>query len=429
MPVLNVQLLLTGNELMSGDIIDTNSVMIAQALKNLGIEVHRKVTVADNLDALVNEIKAISKQADILIINGGLGPTVDDMTAQALALAANKPIARHPEAMAHLTHWCEKRGYNLSEPNKKQANLPQGSQIIANSIGSAVGFSLILNQCEIYCTPGVPPELKLMLKQEILPLLASKIPENLKTKVICMQVFGIGESTMQKLINEQLPNWPKEIELGFRAAMPLIEVKLTSRSAAASALAYQWQNNLKALLGEHIIGEKSATLPQLVLDLLTAKQQKITLAESCTGGLIASQLTQVAGASKSFEAGFVTYSNRMKNQLLAVPDDILTHYGAVSEQTVIAMAKGAIKISNADYVIAVSGIAGPDGGSPEKPVGMVWIAWGTLKKLQTACLYLPGNRFYFQQYVAAASLDLTRRALLGAFEQPFYLKERQYREK
>jgi len=429
MSALNVQLLLTGNELMSGDVIDSNSAMIAQHLKDIGIEVNRKVTVADDLTSLVDEIKALSVQADILILNGGLGPTVDDMTAQALALAANKPIKRHPIAMAHLENWCKKRHYELSEPNKKQADLPQDCEIIPNSTGSAVGFKLIVNNCEIYCTPGVPPELKLMLKEEIIPQLTDKIPSELKTQVSRMQVFGLGESTIQKMINEAYSQWPTEIELGFRAAMPLIEVKLTSRSAQANELSLDWQNKIKKLLGDHVIGDNNAKINKTVIELLDKKQQSITLAESCTGGLIASQLTQVSGASKVFEAGFVTYSNKMKTALLGVDEAILVKHGAVSEQTVTAMAKGALLKSQANYAIAVSGVAGPEGGTPEKPVGMVWIAWGKMGNINSCCLFLPGHRAYFQHYVATISLDLIRRMLISSKEAANYLKERQFIDK
>ena len=426
MSTLNVQLLLTGNELMSGDVIDSNSAMIAQNLKNIGIEVNRKVTVSDNLTALIKEIKELSEQADILILNGGLGPTVDDMTAQALALAADKPIQRHPKAMAHLEAWCKKRHYELSEPNKKQADLPQDCEIIPNSTGSAVGFKLMLNDCEIYCTPGVPPELKLMLKEEIIPQLTNKIPQELKMQVSRIQVFGLGESTIQKMINEAYPQWPTSIELGFRAAMPLIEVKLTSRSTQASELAQHWQNNIKQLLGDHVIGENNAKINKTVIDLLLEKHQTITLAESCTGGLIASKITEIKGASKVFEAGFVTYSNKMKTQVLGVSADILAKHGAVSKQTVIAMAKGALTKSQADYVVAVSGVAGPDGGTAEKPVGMVWIAWGDNEHINTCCLYLPGHRVYFQHYVTTISLDLIRRVLISSQQPANYLKERKF---
>lgn len=423
----HVQLLMTGNELMSGDVIDSNSAMIAQALKDKGIELIRKVTVADNLPHLVEEIQTISKQAKVLIINGGLGPTVDDLTAQALAMAANIPLTMHPEALGHLEVWCKQRGVVLNEPNKKQALLPQNCQIIANSVGSAVGFELQLNGCKIYCTPGVPSELKVMLEQVLIEKLSMKLALKNKTDITRLQVFGLGESSLQQLIDEHLPDWPAEIELGFRATRPQIEIKLTSRSDNAATLKRQWLAKLHLLLGDHIIGENDSNLPECVLSLLTQKHATITIAESCTGGLIASQLTQISGSSQAFEAGFVTYSNRIKSKLLSVDPAIIDKHGAVSKATVIAMAQGALTVSEADYVIAVSGIAGPDGGSIEKPVGMVWLGWGDADNIQTTCLYLPGNRHYVQHYAAAAGLDLIRRVLLNSDDEPYYLQERKFR--
>ncbi len=426
MTIPQVQLLLTGNELMSGDVIDTNSAMIAQQFNQIGIEIQRRVTIADNLEKLINEIKSLSLQCDILIINGGLGPTVDDMTAQALAIAANKKIVRNPQAMQHLHAWCKQRNYHLSDENKKQADLPEGCELIANPIGSAVGFKLTLNHCDIFCTPGVPSELKQMLKNEICPQLAQRIPPHLHTKITKLQVFGLGESSIQRLINEQLPNWPQEIELGFRAAIPMIEIKLTSRSRLAEQQVSLWINKLQQLLGDHIIGRDNSKLNQVVVDLLMKKNRKLTCAESCTGGLIASKITQISGASQVFEAGFVTYSNTMKSKLLAVNPNTLAQYGAVSEQTVVAMAIGALQVSQADYAIAVSGVAGPTGGSKDKPVGMVWIAWGSKQNIQTSCLFIPNNRNYFQHFVTYASLDLIRRLLINSTEVPAYIKERQF---
>ena len=427
MSTINVQLLLTGNELMSGDIIDSNSAMIAQQLKNLGIELKRKVTVSDDLTLLVEEIIHLSHQADVLIINGGLGPTVDDLTAQALALSANLPLAQHTTAYNHLQEWCKKRNVELTEQNLKQAILPQGANIVANSIGSAVGFSLILNNCEVICTPGVPVELKMMLNEEIVPYLSKKIPEHLKTHVTRMQTFGIGESALQKLIDESFANWPAEIELGFRAASPILEIKLTTRTLTALQLKQQYCEKIQQLLGDHIfnlIDEIPISLAQCVVNLLHSKQSKVTLAESCTGGLIASNLTKVPGASQVFEAGFVTYSNSMKTKILAVSPETLQQYGAVSENCVLAMAKGAIQQSSAEYALAISGIAGPDGGTIEKPVGTVCIAWGSINNLQVVSLLIPGNRVFFQNTLAAISLDLIRRLLIGSVEEPRYIKER-----
>jgi len=424
----NVQLLLTGNELMTGDIVDSNSAMIAEQLKELGLQILRKVTIADNLPLLVNEINHLAKQADILIINGGLGPTIDDLTAQALAKACNVVLTQHKGALAHITAWCTQRGAELNKPNLKQTILPKGCSIIPNKKGSAVGFKVNHLGCDIYCTPGVPHELKTMLIEQIKPDIAKSLPNDLITDVTRLQVFGLGESTLQKMIDEKLPDWPNNIELGFRSGMPLLEIKLTTNSQFAYQQKELWLPKLLKVLGDHFIAKvdgKPLTLTKHVLLALTKKKLKITTAESCTGGLIASLLTQEPGASSNFEAGFVTYSNTIKMKLLKVPADTLNKHGAVSKNTVIAMAEGALIESSADIAIAVSGIAGPEGGSEEKPVGTVWIAWGKKGHLKSICLLIPLPRAYFQKYVANISLDLIRRELIGSQEVPQYIIERE----
>ncbi len=422
-----VQLLLTGNELMSGDIVDSNSAMIAQQLKDIGLELKRKVTVSDDLPLLVDEIQHISQQCDILIINGGLGPTIDDMTAEALAKAAKVTLTKHTDALEHLTAWCHYRKAELNQQNLKQTILPAGCNIVANRIGSAVGFSLTLNNCLVICTPGVPPELKIMMNEQIIPSLLDKVPNNIKTHVTRLQVFGIGESSIQKLIDEKMPDWPAEIELGFRASLPLMEVKLTTREASAKQLKKIWINKLKDLLGDHlfnIVQNKPITLSEYVVKMLQEKSLKITTAESCTGGLIASELTKVAGASAVFEAGFVTYSNKIKEKLINVSSTTLQEAGAVSEACVIEMANGALTQASADIAIAVSGIAGPDGGSADKPVGTVWIAWGSKNNLHSVGLQISGNRQYFQKSVATICIDLIRRYLINSIETPRYIADR-----
>ena len=425
----NVQLLLTGNELMTGDIVDSNSAIIALQFKELGLDISRKVTVADNLTMLVNEINSLAEQADILIINGGLGPTIDDLTAQALAKATQVSLAEHDEALAHLTAWCKKRGAKLNAPNLKQALLPKGCTIIPNKNGSAVGFKVTHLNCDIYCTPGVPRELKTMLSEQITVDIAKSLTKTLIMDVVRLQIFGLGESMLQRIIDEQLPDWPKSIELGFRAGMPLLEVKLTTTCQEGHNMKSVWQAKLIKVLGNHLIAEIKNTplsLSKHILVKLADKNLKITTAESCTGGMIASLLTKEAGASSSFEAGFVTYSNEMKTKMLGVSEKSLNLHGAVSEKVVIEMAKGAIEESSADFAIAVSGIAGPDGGTIEKPVGTVWIAWGHKSNIKTVCLLIPLTRSYFQKYVANIALDLIRRELIGSTETPHYIIERKF---
>jgi nicotinamide-nucleotide amidase len=423
MTIANVHLLLTGNELMTGDIVDSNSAMIAQQCKAIGIKISRKVTLADDLDLLAKEIEHLTKDADVLIINGGLGPTTDDLTAQALALATQRSLKQHPMALAHLKTWCEQRNAHLGKANLKQALLPENCNIIANRIGSAVGFSLTLNDCQIFCTPGVPSELNIMLDEVIIPELASQSNFTAEMDITRLQLFGIGESTLQSMLVKNFPNWPKEVEVGFRASSPLIELKLTVEKNEHLSIKIDLIQKIKTLLNDHIIEEikdKPYSLAELVLQLCQQKNLKITTAESCTGGLIASEITKISGSSSSFEAGFVTYSNNMKSKLLHVDENILEQHGAVSEQTVIAMAEGALAIAGADLVIAVSGIAGPTGGSKEKPVGSVWIAWGNKDKIHTKYFCIKANRENFQRTVAARSLDLIRRLLIESSQTPLY---------
>lgn len=425
MAALNVQLLLTGNELMTGDVTDTNSVVIAQTLKEIGVEVTRKITIGDDVTMLITEITTLSQQADVLIINGGLGPTVDDLTAHALATATNTDLTLNVEAHEHLQRWSIEKGAELNKANLKQAMLPQYATIIPNDIGSAVGFSVTLNQCKIYCTPGVPRELVLMLTNSIIPLISANLPEDHHYTVRRFQVYGVGESNLQMLIDNSFPDWPAELELGFRAKSPFVELKLTTRTNTGVVILPLWVKKIQRLLGAHILAEiknDERSMPEHVLTLLSKEQFKITTAESCTGGLIASLLTSIANASLNFEAGFVTYSNQMKSELINVNIKTLEQHGAVSREVVEEMARGALKKSNANIAIAVSGIAGPSGGSEAKPVGSVWIAWGSSDNLHSAYFCIKGNRQYFQQAVAYRALDLVRRFLLNITEQPFYTK-------
>ncbi len=423
---LNIQFLLTGTELMVGDIVDTNSVMLAQSLKDHGAELTRKVTVGDDFNCLVAEIEHISQQADVLIINGGLGPTEDDLTAEALAKVIDQPLEENQQALRHLEAWCEKRGFRLEGANRKQVLLPHGIEVVANDVGSAVGFSITHNNCLIICTPGVPSELKVMWAKEILPLLKPRLPNLDKVKTIKLPVFGIGESAIQNLFHKQLADWPEEIEVGYRAASPLVELKLTTRSSAAEKLLPNWQDKLTTLLAGHVLSiddteaPQSASVAKSLVDLLAQYKQTITTAESCTGGLIASNLTRIAGSSQVFEAGYVTYSNRIKSELLNVKQQTLVEHGAVSEAVVLEMAQGALAASGSDWVVSVSGIAGPSGGSEEKPVGTVWLCWGSAKQLKTKCLVYPTNRLNFQRFIANAGLDLIRREILLIKEEPSY---------
>jgi len=417
---IKVQLLLTGNEIMSGVTSDTNSTRMAHALSTLGISIHRKVTVGDDITLLIEALQNQSQNSNVLIVNGGLGPTVDDLSVEAAAKAFDLSIKKHPDAFSHVQNWCKRIHAELNQANLKQSYLPEGADILANSIGSAVGFSLVQNNCLILFTPGVPSELEAMLDNAILPKLKVKFPNITQAYIERLHFFGIGESRFQQTVDDKITDWPEEVTLSFRAGSPTLEVKLTSFHKSHASIKDACRKQLFNLFGDYFITEGNSTLAEALVKLLKENNKRITFAESCTGGKMASLLTEVSGASQVFDAGFVSYSNTIKNQLLNVKLETIEQHGAVSEKVVNEMLLGALKLSQADYGIAVSGIAGPDGGSDEKPIGTVCFAWGSPNDYQSCTFLMPRSRKMFQLMVAATGFDLIRRKICNIEEAPIY---------
>ena len=422
-PDPRVQLLLTGDELMSGDTVDSNSALVARELAILGLAPRRRVTLGDDRSALHAELDALTRGSDALIVNGGLGPTVDDLTAELLAAVAGIGLVEHPDALAHLEAWCRQRGLALNAANRKQARLPEGCELLPNPVGSAVGFCLEVNGCLVLCTPGVPGELRAMLPH-VSERLRARFGITRRRQVLRLQTFGLGESTAQQLVLDNCPDWPEDVGLSFRAGAPQLEIKLTVDDTAQLPRRDACRTRLEALFGDHIIGEGDTRLAERVIDLARRAGLSLTCAESCTGGMIAQMITQIPGSSDVFPGGFVTYSNALKTSVLGVGGDTLARHGAVSEATVRAMLSGALEAAGADLGIAVSGIAGPGGGTADKPVGTVWLAWGGRDDAQAVCLHWPVERVLFQTMVAAAGLDALRRRLAGIDGQSFYLRQR-----
>ena len=276
-----IQLLLTGNEIMSGDTVDSNSAMIAQILGVQGLGVKRKVTLGDEPGALQAELQALAGASDVVIVNGGLGPTIDDLTADVLAKVAGVPLQEHAEARAHIDAWCARRGLQVNDANLKQAILPAGCVILDNPVGSAVGFQLTLGNCLVICTPGVPGELRQMM-----PTVLANMETHLGTftpgNVLRLQTFGLGESTAQQIIADAGIDWPEEVELGFRAGAPQMEIKLTVRDGAHERLQRHCAQELEKLFGDHIIGAGDTNLARRVLELL--RERGLTLIDA--GGCV-----------------------------------------------------------------------------------------------------------------------------------------------
>ena len=413
---LQLCLLMTGTELMTGDIIDSNSAYLGHVFSEINLDIVEKVTIADNKDLLIEQIQRLTTHYPILFMNGGLGPTEDDLTAEVLAKVAKQPIVRHKDAEQHVITWCEQRGLAVNQANLKQADLPQSATIFPNAPGSAAAFYLTINGCLVIATPGVPSELKTITQRDILPFLQSRFTLPAIQPWQQYQLFGTGESSLQQLLNDSFPSIRDDYEIGFRANFPYVELKLRNKTAQTQA-----PTALLNYLDELIIGGAHAKIANNLVNLLSERQLTISCAESCTGGLIASELTKVSGSSAAFHGGIVSYSNAIKEKLLGVPADALTQHGAVSETVALAMLAGIFEQTASDYAIAVTGIAGPNGGSDEKPVGTVFIAFGSQQQRQVIKLCIRLTRHDFQKLVATIALDLIRRQVLGLSLTPHYL--------
>lgn len=413
-----IALLLTGNELMSGDTVDSNSAMIATCLGDHGLEIAEKCTVGDDPTLLQSALARLAQQYPAVIVNGGLGPTRDDLTSEVIATLTDTELTENPEARAHVENWCARRRIAPNPANLKQAFVPAGCQLIHNPLGSALGFAINVKDCLVLTTPGVPSELEAMLPALVTHLEARVGGE--ARQILRLQTFGIGESSVEERIKKYADRWPNAVTLGFRAGMPQLELKLSVPSAAHLPAQEEALALLEEDFGDHILGKGSTRLAEKLQAVLRNQNKTMTTAESCTGGLIASMMVREPGSSAVLGTGFVTYANRAKRDQLGVASTTLKEHGAVSEPVVREMLLGALERSGADIGVAVSGIAGPGGGTEDKPVGTVWIAWGTRDDLRTHTTLVSGSRSLFQNIIAAACLDLMRRHLQELPSLPHY---------
>ena len=414
--IMKAEILATGDEIRSGALVDSNSAHISQKLEEIGLSVVRHSCVGDDSDILTDILKEIGSRTDICVVTGGLGPTSDDLTSESAAKAAGVELAINKNALSSVEEFFKVRKRLYSPSNKKQAMLPRGSECLFNPVGSAPGFSLKIDKCLFFFLPGVPPEMRRMLSDKVLPHIEKL---QVKTKTYCQNrtipTFGLTEAA----VNEKLSGFPdlfKEMKLGLRANFPVIQVKLYGTG--------EDENNLNKLLdkasdwisqkiGKRIVSVNGSSMERVVGDLLVGKKATIAVAESCTGGLISHLFTNVPGSSNFFLFSGVTYSNKSKIKVLGVSPSTLEKYGAVHEETAKEMAKGAQRISGATYSLSTTGIAGPDGGTESKPVGTVCIGLATPDTVFAHRFNFSSfSRLMNKKIFAMTALDLLRRKLL-----------------
>lgn len=374
---MKIGILTIGNELTSGRIQDTNSAMIARALYLQGWTMTRMMSVGDDNDEIRDALDYMLLHVDALIITGGLGPTTDDITTSAVAKAFGLELYTDEDVLAHVKNIFAKRGLPWIPNNAKQAVFPKGAKIIANPTGTAAGFAIYRGNKMIMVIPGVPREARVMTNDGVIPLIREAFPDAaLHVKSRTFKLFGIAESAVDEaLAGDNLAECG--ISVGFYPHFPENHLVLTVREATeekAEAKLSNACNKVHARLGKYIFAQDEGSLAGNIARLLTERKLTLSTAESCTGGLIADSLTDIPGSSVFFERGVVSYSNEAKTDLLGVPAEVIAKYGAVSDETARLMAEGIRNASGVDLGLAVTGIAGPSGGSDEKPVGTTFIA-------------------------------------------------------
>jgi nicotinamide-nucleotide amidase len=388
---LTVELLSTGDELLTGQVVDTNSAWLMDRLWDLGVMVRRKTLVGDDRTDLVAALAETTARADVVVMSGGLGPTEDDLTAECVAQAMGVPLVVDGASLAAIRERFEKLGRTMTPNNAKQARFPRGATILPNRLGTAPGFLVSLGRAELACLPGVPVEYKGLCEEAVLPRIAARAGEVPASRLV--KLIGIPESHADEAMRPVM-DAPEHrgVRFGYRAHWPEIHVKWSVPGPDAEAHAERILGEVRRIFGDAIFAEGKAELPQGVLERLTARGERLALAESCTGGLVAQLLTSVPGASAVLEVGAVVYGNDAKTALLGVPEALLAAHGAVSEPVARAMAEGARRLGSATWGLAVTGIAGPGGGTPEKPVGTVHLAIAGPDGTRTWARRFPGDR-------------------------------------
>ena len=378
------ELITIGDELLIGQVVDTNSAWMGRELNNIGIEVLRIVSVRDREEEILEAIDNAMKRVNIVLVTGGLGPTKDDITKQTLCKYFNTELIFSEEVFENVKRVLAGK-IPMNKLNKGQAMVPKNCTIINNPVGSASVSWFERDGKVLVSMPGVPQEMTTVMAESVLP----KLHERFQTDVIMHQTFLV-QHYPESVLAEKLEAWevalPDCIKLAYLPKLGIIRMRLTGRGhdrKEVETLLNREKAKLETILGEDIFSEEDTPLEVIIGELLKKRKLTVSTAESCTGGSIAERLTSIAGSSEYFKGSIVAYSNEVKKELLHVSSETLEKYGAVSEETVVEMVKGAMKALKTDCAVATSGIAGPGGGTPEKPVGTVWIAAGYKNEIRT----------------------------------------------
>lgn len=412
---MNVELINTGSELMLGRVLNTHQQWLCRRLADLGYVVTRQVAVADTGCDIEQAVREALSRADLVVTTGGLGPTSDDITRDLIAQLLGKKLHEEASIVAHIEKFFAARQRPMPASTLVQAQVPEGALVLPNPNGTAPGLAMQAKAGQwLVMLPGPPRELRPMFNDAVVPLLKRELP--LAGEFVCrtLRTVGIGESQAADRVGKLLqPLMAQGLDLGYCAHIGAVDVRFAASGARAQALVQEAEAITRTVLTKHIFGMDDETLESAVVRLLTERNQTLALAESCTGGGLANRITNVPGASAVLLASLVTYSNEAKQKFVGVRAETLAAHGAVSEAVAREMAAGARRENSTDYALAVTGIAGPGGGSDAKPVGTVFIGFASVTETIALKQFNPFDRETFKQVTGTQALEILRRKILA----------------
>jgi len=409
------EIISTGDELVFGEIADTNAPYLASRLSELGVSVHYHTVTGDSFSYLTDTLKAAVERSGLIICTGGLGPTKDDMTREVISEFCCVPLRLHEESFSRIKAIFRRRNLELSPTNRKQAMIPEGAEIISNKWGTAPGFSINYKKCRIIALPGVPGEMKEMFEEEVYPLLKKEREGKTVISKKFLRCFCITESSLGEKLGHLMERDRNPL-VGTKAGSGIISLRILARASSeeeGKVLIDKTEKEIREILGNEVIfGEGEERPEHAVAGELAKKNFTLSVAESCTGGLISNKLTDVPGISSYYLEGITSYSNEAKVKILGVPREMIEEHGAVSPQVARAMAEGVRKLSGSDFSVSTTGIAGPGGGTPEKPVGLVYIGVAGPGGVEAHKFNFSGPREFIKERTANTALGLLRLAVM-----------------
>ncbi len=411
---MRAEIITTGTELLSGGVLDTNSVFLSEELMSLGIETAFKTAVGDSEKDLEESFRRAMDRTEVVIITGGIGPTEDDITRKVIAKLVKKRLVLNEDGLKAIQAKLAGRGKEVVTANDRQALIPGGARLLLNPVGIAPGFFFDEGNTFIAVLPGVPREMRAMFTEKLKPVLQERFSGRRFIKRVVLHTCGVSESAVNQSIQDTMKR--KQPDVGLTARETGVDIRIVAHGATleqARSLVDRTEAIVREKLGDAVYGVDGQAMEEVVGALLKQRRLRLAVAESCTGGLVGARITNIPGSSEYFERAVVTYSNAAKIEMLGVPAELIARHGAVSSEVAAAMAQGIRQAAKTDLAVSVTGIAGPDGGSEKKPVGLVFTALASNQGVKIQEHRFLGDREQIRIKASQMALDMVRRYLIG----------------